>query len=167
MNGSRIMICSRCGKDWNISINARIPKDGYICPHCTSKERFERRNAWMENVIKALRSLRIGKIFEEYDLQNEIAAIFDKAGIHYEKEYYLGAESRVDFLTNSGVAVEVKKGKPNRTRLVDQINRYAEYEEVKAIVIVVETSLRIPITQTTNGKPCAVVGLQKLWGIAL
>jgi cobalamin biosynthesis Mg chelatase CobN len=61
------------------------------------------------------------------------------------------------------VAVEVKKGKPNRTRLVDQINRYAEYEEVKAIVIVVETSLRIPVTQTTNGKPCAVVGLQKLW----
>ncbi|MHC1722465.1 MAG: hypothetical protein AB9836_04570 [Aminipila sp.] len=121
----------------------------------------------MEKVIKALKSLRIGKIIEEYDLQNEIAAIFNKAGIQYEKEYQLGPGSRVDFLTESGVAVEVKKGKPNRTRLVEQINRYSKYQEVKAIVIVVETSLRIPITKTENGKPCVVVGLQKLWGIAL
>ncbi|MDD3230896.1 MAG: hypothetical protein PHE09_17020 [Oscillospiraceae bacterium] len=121
----------------------------------------------MENVINVLQTLRIGKIFEEYDLQNKIAAVFDKSGINYEKERQLGPGSRVDFLTQSGVAVEVKKGKPNRARLVDQINRYAEYQEVKAIVIVVETSLRIPIAKTNNGKPCAVVGLQKLWGIAL
>ena len=121
----------------------------------------------MDTVINALRTLRIEKIFEEYELQNTIAAIFDKEDIRYEKERQLGPGSRVDFLTENGVAVEVKKGKPNRTRLVDQINRYAKYQEVKAVVIVVETSLRIPITKTDNGKPCAVVGLQKLWGIAL
>ena len=73
----------------------------------------------------------------------------------------------MDFLTVDGVAVEVKKGKPNRSNLVKQINRYAQHDEVKAVVIVVETSLRNPITRTNNGKPCAVVGLQKLWGIAL
>lgn len=121
----------------------------------------------MDEVIAALQALRIGKIFEEYDLQDKIAGIFDTAGIGYEKERKLGAGSRVDFLTQSGVAVEVKKGKPNRTRLAEQINRYAEYQDVKAVVIVVETSLRLPITRTDNGKPCAVVGLQKLWGIAL
>lgn len=121
----------------------------------------------MNEVIEALQALRIGKIFEEYDIQNKIAAIFDKAGIRYEKESKLGQGSRVDFLTRSGVAVEVKKGKPNRTRLAEQINRYAEYQDVEAVVIVVETSLRLPITRTDNGKPCAVVGLQKLWGIAL
>ncbi len=121
----------------------------------------------MNEVIEALQALRIGKIFEEYDLQNKIAAIFDTSGIKYEKERQLSAGSRVDFLTQKGVAVEVKKGKPNRTRLAEQINRYAEHQEVKAVVIVVETSLREPITRTSNGKPCAVVGLQKLWGIAL
>lgn len=121
----------------------------------------------MDEVIAALKALRIGKIFEEYDLQDKIAGIFDTAGIGYEKERKLGAGSRVDFLTQNGVAVEVKKGKPNRTRLAEQINRYAGYQDVKAVVIVVETSLRLPITMTHNGKPCAVVGLQKLWGIAL
>lgn len=27
--------CFVCGKYWNISILARIPKAGYVCPHCT------------------------------------------------------------------------------------------------------------------------------------
>jgi hypothetical protein len=121
----------------------------------------------MDEVIAALQALRIEKNLEEYDLQDKIAGIFNSAGIGYEKERKLGAGSRVDFLTQSRVAVEVKKGKPNRTRLAVQINRYAEYPDVEAVVIVVETSLRLPITRTDNGKPCAVVGLQKLWGIAL
>lgn len=140
------------------------------CKHCFAQNSYSETSYWaprINMVIQALRSLRVGKIFVEWDLQNDIAEIFDKHGIYYEKEYYLGKGNRVDFLTDSGVAVEVKKGKPNRTRLADQINRYAEYEQVKAIVIVVETSLRMPIKQTINGKSCAVVGLQKLWGIAL
>ena len=121
----------------------------------------------MEEVLNAIKQLRVGKIFEEYELQAAIADTLDKSGIIYTKEYRLGPGSRVDFLTQSGVAVEVKKGKPNRTRLIEQINRYAEYSEVKTVVIVVETSLRTPVTRTTNGKPCSVIGLQKLWGIAL
>jgi hypothetical protein len=61
----------------------------------------------------------------------------------------------------------VKKGKPNRNQLAAQINRYAEFEIVDAVIIVMETSLFNPIKETWNGKPCAVFGLQKLWGIAL
>ncbi len=30
--------CTRCGKYWGISIKKRIPKSGYICPHCTKKK---------------------------------------------------------------------------------------------------------------------------------
>ena len=26
--------CVRCKKRWNIAIGQRIPKTGYICPHC-------------------------------------------------------------------------------------------------------------------------------------
>ena len=121
----------------------------------------------MEDVMIALKSLRIGVIYEEYDLQKRIAEIFDGAGIKYEKECPLGPGNRVDFLTQNGVAVEVKKGKPNRSKLEQQVNRYAGFHTVKAVVIVVETSLRMPITITGNGKPCAVLGLQKLWGVAL
>ncbi|HML37016.1 MAG TPA: hypothetical protein PKA19_06320 [Bacillota bacterium] len=121
----------------------------------------------IEKVTSALETLRVGKIIEEYDLQDKIAKAFDVAGIEYQKEYRLGTGSRVDFLTAYGIAVEVKKGKPNRASLETQINRYAEFEEVQAIIIVVETSLKFPIKQSWNGKPCSVIGLQKLWGIAL
>lgn len=31
--------CVGCGKTWNVSIKALIPKGGYMCPHCTSKQR--------------------------------------------------------------------------------------------------------------------------------
>ena len=120
----------------------------------------------MEQVIDALRTLRVGTTIAEYDLQNKIAEAFNAKGIAYVREYSLGSGSRVDFLAD-GVAVEVKKGKPNRARLVRQIEKYAAYDEVTAVVIVVESSLFNPIKETSIGKPCAVVGLQKLWGIAL
>lgn len=121
----------------------------------------------LEAVTKALSTLRVGITIEEYALQGKIAEAFRQAGIIYEKEYVLGRGARVDFLTESGVAVEVKKGKPNRRMLFEQINRYAASSEVKAVAVVVETSLQRPITQTDNGKPCMVIGLSKLWGIAL
>lgn len=31
--------CRECGESWNISINARIPPAGYLCPRCWSKYR--------------------------------------------------------------------------------------------------------------------------------
>ena len=36
------MTCTRCGKEWNVSILKTTPPSVYICPHCTSKERRER-----------------------------------------------------------------------------------------------------------------------------
>jgi hypothetical protein len=121
----------------------------------------------LERIISTLKTLRVGKIYDEYELQGQIAEALTAAGIEYKKECKLCAGCRVDFLTSSGVAIEVKKGKPNRAQLDAQINRYANLDEVNAVVIVVETSLRTPIRSTRNGKRCAVVGLQKLWGIAL
>lgn len=121
----------------------------------------------MQKVIDALKNLRIGIITDEYLLQRKIADILTSKGISYEKEYVLGPRNRVDFLTEDGVAIEVKKGKPNRTNLIIQVNRYAQFEEVKSVVIVVETSIRDPIHITDNGKPCAIIGLRKLWGIAI
>jgi DNA-directed RNA polymerase subunit RPC12/RpoP len=35
--------CVGCGKTWNVSIFAQIPKTGYICPHCYSKRKEAQR----------------------------------------------------------------------------------------------------------------------------
>lgn len=31
--------CVGCGIDWNVSIYQKIPRTGYICPHCESRIR--------------------------------------------------------------------------------------------------------------------------------
>ncbi len=31
--------CVGCGLHWNVSLYAKIPKSGYICPHCDSRLR--------------------------------------------------------------------------------------------------------------------------------
>lgn len=121
----------------------------------------------MEQIIKALESLRIGLVIEETDLQAQIALVLLQHGISFEREYMLGQGNRIDFYAAGGIGIEVKKGKPNRTRLLAQINRYAAFDDITAVIIVVETSLRDPIDRAQNGTPCAVIGLQKLWGIAL
>lgn len=118
-----------------------------------------------EEVIKALQNLRVNVVMVEYDLQYEISKHLSENGISFQKEYKLGKGSRIDFLTESGVAIEVKKGKPNKASVIRQLEKYAEFEEVKSIILIVETSLTIP--EELNDKPCVSIGLRKLWGIAL
>lgn len=121
----------------------------------------------MTQVTRALSTLRIGVIRDEYALQEQIGSSLTEAGVTYRKEYQLGKGMRVDFLTSGGVAIEVKKGKPNRAMLEGQIDRYAKAIEVAAVYVVIETGLQFPFTRTGNGKPCRVIGLNRLWGVAL
>lgn len=36
--------CVRCKKRWNIAIGQRVPKTGYICPHCAFAAGGKREN---------------------------------------------------------------------------------------------------------------------------
>ncbi len=118
-----------------------------------------------KEILKALSSLRINPVIEEYELQNKIAEALAATGISFTREYKLGPRSRVDFLTNDGIAIEVKKGKPNRVQVIRQLEKYAAFEDVTEIILVVEKNLDVP--REINGKPCMSFGLNKLWGIAL
>ncbi|WP_024834132.1 hypothetical protein [Ruminiclostridium josui] len=120
----------------------------------------------MNEIIDALKTLRINPINEEYDLQAEIEKLLISAGIAHERECWLGPRNRVDFLTlKRGIAIEVKKGKPNKAQVISQLQRYAKFDRVKGIILVVEKNLDVP--KEINGKPCVSLGLNKLWGIAL
>jgi len=59
MNGTesmpRIIECSKCGCEWNISSQAYIPGGGYTCPYCTSRERAN--NTFQEDNDMANRAL--------------------------------------------------------------------------------------------------------------
>jgi hypothetical protein len=120
----------------------------------------------MQQIIDVLKTLRINPVNEEYDLQAEIEKLLIDAEIHYERECKLGPRNRVDFLTfRNGIAIEVKKGKPNKAQAIGQLQRYAEFDRVKGIILVIEKNMDVP--REINGKPCVSLGLNKLWGIAL
>lgn len=35
----RYETCRQCGRSWNVSVLAVIPKSGYLCPQCWGKNR--------------------------------------------------------------------------------------------------------------------------------
>ena len=130
-----------------------------------------RESCTIEDITRTLSELRINPVNEEFDLQRDIALLLISHKFSFYKEKTLGPRNRVDFLVsdkiaaNEGIAIEVKKGKPNKQQVINQLRRYAAFPRVKGIILVVEKNLDIP--KEINGKPCKSFGLNKLWGIAL
>lgn len=118
----------------------------------------------LNQTITAIKSIRSHFIKEEYYLHQLIKDKLQQNKIGFSYEYKLGKRNRVDFLTNGGTAIEAKKGKPNERQVLNQLERYASFEEVKAIILVIERYMELP--EKINGKPCYSIGLNKLWGIA-
>lgn len=120
----------------------------------------------IDQVLASLRRLRVQIVGMEYDLQADIAAQFDKDGVTYSKEHKLGPHNRVDFLIAGGIGVEVKKGKPNSRQVMAQVERYAQFPQITALVLVVERNV-FQYDRSANGKPVYYISLAKQWGIAL
>ena len=114
----------------------------------------------MDFLVGVLRNLRVHMVMEEFMIHDQIKDLLDREGFDYSHEYKLGKGNRIDFLVG-GIGVEVKKGKPNRSSVLKQLERYSESDEVKGLVLVIERSMDIP--DFLNGKPCEVVALNKLW----
>ena len=115
-------------------------------------------------VLAAIETIRIQPASDEFYIHSAIKEALIKYGIGFEHEYKLAPRNRIDFLTHSGVGIEVKKGKPNEAQVYSQLERYAQFEEVKAIILVIERYQDVP--EEMNGKPCRSIGLRRLWGIA-
>lgn len=50
--------CVGCGLDWNVSIYQKIPRTGYICPHCESRIRAgEPRSKTMKKALKTAQKI--------------------------------------------------------------------------------------------------------------
>lgn len=118
----------------------------------------------MDEVIAALRTLRAPIQQDEYDLHRLVADCLTAAGLHPAHEVRLAPHCRIDFLCGS-VGVEIKRGKPERARLIRQLSRYGTCEQVEALVVVAERTVDLP--RTILGKPLKLVCLNRLWGIAL
>lgn len=118
----------------------------------------------MNDVVVTIKRIRSHVITDEYKLHDLIAKELLGAGISYQHEVLLAPRNRIDFLTVSGIGIEAKKGKPNEAQVYRQLERYASFDDVKGLILVIERYMDLP--ETINGKPVVSIGLRKLWGIS-
>lgn len=115
-------------------------------------------------LLRALDTLRMNALPEEYDIHAAVCAAFDRSGIPYTHEAKLAPRCRIDFLCGR-VGLEVKKGKPPLKTLRAQLTRYAQTGALDAIIVLTEQAVRLP--DRIAGIPVYAVSLNRLWGIAL
>ena len=79
-------------------------------------------------------------------------------------EARLGPRCRIDVLAGR-IGIEIKKKRPERGRLLEQLTRYAACEQVRALVVVAPHGVQLP--RSIGGKRVNMLALERLWGICL
>jgi hypothetical protein len=120
--------------------------------------------AEVQAVLGALRALRAPAMSEEYDIHRMIGAALTEHGLEYSHEFSLGPRCRIDFAVGR-IGVEVKKGRPDRRRLLKQLERYLSGGKLDAVIVVCGRAVSLP--PTLQGRPVTVLSLNRLWGVAL
>jgi hypothetical protein len=121
--------------------------------------------ALMPRIIHLLITHRF-PLADEKLLQAEIAGVLAAAQLSFRREVRLGPRDIVDFVVDDpaqitvGVAVEVKI-KGNRRDIFRQLERYAAYDAVSAIVLATNVPMNLP--ETICGKPASVAALGRGW----
>jgi len=114
--------------------------------------------------MHSLSRVRISRRMEETEIHQEIMRAFDKDCIFYKHEYALIPHKRFDFWID-GIILEVKKEKPSKITLLNQLNRYTQVDDVRAVIVVLEKSMVLP--KKLNGKPILTISLNQNWGVAI
>jgi hypothetical protein len=94
---------------------------------------------------------------DEDQLQEGIAAALAAAGFAVEREVRLRARDRIDLLVDGRVGVEIKIDGATR-RVLSQLRRYAEHDQVAELVLVTRCA-RHQVPRSMNGKSVTVVNL--------
>ena len=63
------------------------------------------------------------------------------------------------------VGVEVKNSRPERARLLRQVDKYLACAEVDALIVVSQRAISLPAA--CRGKPVILFTLNRLWGVSL
>ena len=118
----------------------------------------------MDKIIDAISALRAPLQQGEYDLHRLVMDALDAAAIPWEHEVKLAPRCRIDLMCGS-VGIEIKRGKVERARILEQLRKYAACEQVQGLILVTEKT--VPLPHTIYGKPVRLICLNRLWGIAL
>ena len=119
----------------------------------------------LAEILHALRGIRAPIQQGEYDLHTLVRAALTDAGIPCAHEVPLAPRCRIDLVCPGGIGIEIKRGQPDRKRIVMQLTRYAACEQISSLILVTERTVAVP--NQIHGKPVSCVCLNRLWGIAL
>ena len=118
----------------------------------------------LESVLDALKELRSPFALYENDIHQMVADRLSEAGLPFVHEAKLAPGCRIDFLA-ADIGIEIKKGKPDAKALARQLMRYAQSEQVAALIVLSQRTVALP--SETAGKPVHGIVLNHLWGVAL
>lgn len=110
-------------------------------------------------IFHCLSSRRLS-LSDEKKTQTEIADAFDECGISYEREFRLSGKDIIDFMIDGRIGIEIKI-KGSRMAIFRQVERYAEHDAVKELILVTNVPTGFP--KEVNGKPVYVLNLAKAW----
>lgn len=117
-----------------------------------------------QQVLQALGAMRPAFASYEQQLHQLVQQALTAANLPWQHEVLIGRGCRVDYLIGS-VALEIKKGKPEKKALLRQLQRYAGCEGVQELIVVCPYTLHLP--PMLMDKPLYTLALQRLWGVAL
>jgi hypothetical protein len=125
------------------TIGGRVPPDG---PQA----------ATVDGVVAVIAAHRFAHATEA-ELQEGLAEVLTRAGYSVEREARLSARDRVDLLVDRvGIEVKVDGSAGN---VVRQLERYADSEDLDALVLASSRRHHLAMPAALNGKPVVVVSL--------
>lgn len=106
----------------------------------------------LEEIVAILSRYKF-RFISETQLQQGISSALTMSCVDHQREVRLDPQSRLDFLCDEGLAIEVKvSGNFCHSTLVRQLHRYAASERVNSILVVANKYIQ-PLPATMNGKP--------------
>lgn len=109
----------------------------------------------IKNVIKSLRPVFP---LQEESIHAMLAQALSEKGISFVHEAKLGPRCRIDFLC-ADVGIEIKKARPNKHQLLQQLERYLESDRIRTMIVLSEKD--VPLPDTILGKSVFSISLQK------
>ncbi len=111
-------------------------------------------------IIQLIQSYRFD-LSNEKRVQTEIAEAFTANGVEFEREKRLSERDIPDFFLPGGIAVECKMRGARKMDIYKQLCRYAEHNEVTALILVSNLAMGLP--PEIGGKPAYFASLGRGW----
>lgn len=116
-------------------------------------------SATTEQIVRLIQSHRFD-LSDEKRMQAQLANVLSEKEIVFSREHRLSSKDIPDFLVD-GVVIECKLKGQRKMDIFKQLKRYAEHDEVKALVLVTNVSMGLP--GEIDGKPAYYATLSRGW----